>query len=230
MRTCRPIATATAAVLLVLFAACGGDDDDAGTIDAAADQEVIDDATITVDDLPDGFEAQDPSDEEDDDTDDADDCFAEVGADPDALDEAKVVEGEDSEFQLVTDEALVGITVSINSFDGSDAPLENLEAVGDDDFLDCAVESIERSSGDEGQEIGDVSAEGIDSPIDADDAASVRIEFETQGFPTIIEQHLVLVGRFGIALQILTVNEEPDEDLVADLLDTMIDRIEAGSD
>lgn len=225
--TRRPIAIAAIAVVAAAgFTACGSDE--ASAPDPAADREVIDDATITLDDLPEGYEEGDDADD-DEDGDESDECFEDIGADPDALDEAKVTEGDEANFQFATDEVLIGVTAEITSFDDTDAPKENIEAVGNADFLDCAVASIEESSAEDGQDVGEVNAEAIDAPVDGDAveaAGAVHIEFETQGFPTVVEQHLVLVGRFGIALQVLTVNQEVDEDLVADLLETMIERIE----
>lgn len=223
-RTPRPLLLLAAAVL----AACGGDDEPA--IDPAVDREIIEDATIGLRDLPDGFEV-DASPADDDDDAEADACREAAGVDIDALDDAKVVEGDEVRFQRITDESLIGVTASINSFDDRDVALQNLEGIGTDEFIECAVEAIGGSGADGGREVGDVDAEVVDPPLRGDDRVSVRFEFETQGLPTIVEQHLVLVDRFGISLQIVGLNYDPaDDDLAADLLEEMIEEIEDALD
>lgn len=232
MRTRRPalVAVTTLAGLLALGLAACGDDEEA--IDPDADQEVIEDALLTIDDLPDGFEETEYDDGDDDSNDESEEeCQEAAGMDPDELEDNEVVDGEGAEFQReVAGASLLGLTVAITSFDDRGLATESLEILDDDDYLDCAADAISEDAADDGQELGDVSVEAIDPVVDGDAAGSIRIAFETQGFPTVIEQHLVLVDRFGISLQIVTVNEEVDQDLVEELLETMADRVEDALD
>lgn len=225
LRRRRRAAALVAAAALALGAAACSDDEE--PIDPEADEEVIEDAIVTLDDLPEGFEPNDP---EEDDEDENDICFEDVGIDVDELDDAKVVEGDTADFQLISDEALVGVTAQITSFSDTGLAEESLEAATSDDFTDCVVEGVESSAEEDGQDVGEVDVDVIDSPVDGDAAASVRVRFiadlEGQQFPTTVEQHLLLVGRFGISLQVFSLGEDVDGDLAEELLETMVDRIE----
>jgi hypothetical protein len=226
MRRHRRAAALAAVAALALGATACSDDED--PIDPDEDEAVIEDAIITLDDLPDGFEETDDEDDDDEDEEEAEEaCQEAAGIDPDELENNEVVDGEDAEFQReVPGESLLGITVGITSFEDRDLAAESLEILSEDDYLDCGLETMTESAAEDGTDLGDVSVEAIDPVFDGDAAGSFRVEFETQGFPTVIEQHLVLVDRFGISLQVVSVNEESDDDLVEELLETMADRIE----
>lgn len=228
MRAARPATFVLLAALGLGLVACGDDEE---TIDEDADQEVIDDALLTLDDLPDGFEESEPADDSDDDDEAEEACQRAAGLDPDELEDNEVVDGEEAEFQReIAGASLLGITVAITSFEDRDLAADSLEVLSDDDYLDCAADAIFEEAAADGEDLGDVAIEPIDPLFDGDAAGSMRIEFETQGFPTVIEQHLVLVDRFGISLQVVALNEEVDEDLVEELLETVADRIEDAVD
>jgi hypothetical protein len=206
---------------LPAFAACS---DDGEAIDPDADEEVIEDAILTVDDLPDGFEEADADDDE---GDDLEGCAEDSGFDADALEENQVIDGEPVSFEQSTDEAFVSVGATIGSVRDTE-PAEDLLALfeDDDDFLDCVFDALEQAFEDDDQEAENFDAEVIDAAVDGDASAAVRVEVEVRGFEAEIEQHLVLVGRFGVALQVVAVNEPLDEDLVEDALDVMVDRLE----
>lgn len=214
------IARLAAASVLVFAGACS---DDGEAIDPDADEDVIEDALLTADDLPEGFEEFEI--EDDDDAPGAlEECGEEVGIDADEVDDNRVVEAEEVEFRLDTDEEVfVSVRGSVGSVRDPDLSARTLEAFDDDDFQDCVFDELEdRFEGDsEGFD-----AEVVEAAADGDASAAVRIEVEQDGFPVELEQHFVLVGRFGVTVQVVSVNEPVADDLVEDALDVMIERIE----
>jgi hypothetical protein len=198
------------------FASCG---DDGPDIDPEADQELVDDAVLTADDLPDGFEAQ-----PDDDGDDDNECNADVlDIDADDLDDAKTAESDAVVFQGSNIQGEV--RAQVTAFRDTELPERVLDALGDDEYLDCIRDGIAGEL-----EAGDVdSIEEIDSPVDGGRAVALHLTVpgpDGEDIGIDAQQHAVLVDRFGITLQLTALGGELDEDLAEELLDTMIDRIE----
>lgn len=212
-----------AAVALGGFAACS---DSGEAIDPDEDEEIIDDAILTLDDLPDGFEEAEPDDDDDPAGDTIEDCADDAGLDSDDIEENRVIESEPVEFALPSDDVFLSVVASIGSVRDSDLPEELLALFDDDDFQDCMFDALEDSFDDQDQDVSGFDAEVIDAAADGDASAALRVEAVVSGFDTEIEQHLVLVGRFGVAVQVVSLNAPIDGDLVEDALDAMIERIE----
>jgi hypothetical protein len=200
-------------VCLGLLAACG---DDEPSVDPEADEERIEDAILEVDDLPDGFQevAVDDPDEDN-------ECNEDVlGIDPDERDRAETA----AEGPVQFEDDRSSVRAEILAFREADLPKRILDALGDDEYLDCVEDRTVEQLGDgELTEIGE-----IDSPVDG--GRAVEITFVVPGgggdLEVVSQQHAVLVDRFGVSLQVTAVAGELDEDLVEDLLDTMIERLE----
>jgi hypothetical protein len=205
------------------LAACG---DDGPTVDPEADEELIEDALLTLDDLPDGFEETPVDDDEDGAT---DICNDEVlGLDDDEVDDAKTAETDSVQF----DSPELSIRAQITAFESNDVPEQILDGLVDDEYLDCLAEAFEEQEF-EGVDLGSI--EAVDPLVDGDEvdaAAAVRIRLDVESATGPVEAevqlHGVLVDRFGVFLQGTGVAGEVDEDLLEDVLDEMLDRLADG--
>jgi hypothetical protein len=225
----RPLSRLAASLLVASLASLAACSDDGEAIDPDADEEVIEDSVLTIDDLPEGFEEVD-ADDGDDSDDGIEDCADDAGIDADELDENRVVEAEPVAFERSSEEEFVSLTASIGSVRDAGLAARTLELFDDDDFQDCLFESLEDAIGDSSSEIGAFEPDVIDAAADGDASAAVAVEMEIDGFDAELQQHLVLVGRFGVSLQAVAVGVPVDDDLVEDAIDEMIDRIEDATD
>lgn len=216
------LATPVLVASLALLTACS---DEGEAIDPDADEEVIDDSLLTLDDLPDGFEEVD-AEEGDDSEEGIDDCADDAGIDADDIDDNRVVEAEAVAFERSSQEEFVSVTASIGSVREADLAARTLELFDDDDFQDCVFEALEDAIGESSSEIGSFEPDVIDAAVDGDASAALAVEMEVDGFDAELQQHLVLVGRFGVSFQAVAVGVPVDSDLVEDAIDEMIERIE----
>jgi hypothetical protein len=211
-------------VLVACLAGCDG----GSSIDPEADEELIEDAMLTLDDLPEGFREVDA---DDDDQGAADECNEDIlGIGADELDEATTAEPGPVRF----DSDSVSVVAEITAFDDGDDLVRIVEALGDDEYVDCLREEAEDFQ-DPGVTI--VGIESIDSPADDDDtpagAVAAVVEINSPSTSGIVvaaeqQQHAVVVDRFGILLTISAEEGLLDEELVEDSLDAMIDRLRDG--
>ena len=198
---------------VALLAACGGDE----SIDPEADEERIEDALLTLDDLPDGFAEGESSDD-----DSQNECNQDVlDIDADAIDENQTAETEQVSFEDDTTQ----VQAKIEAFRDTDIPERVLDAIADDDeYLDCLEDAIVEQL--EGEL---TSFEEIDT---ADGGRAIELRATVTGaegeLEVVSQQHAVLVDRFGVTLQVTSVGGEVDEDLVEEALDTMIEGLEEG--
>ncbi|MBA2279774.1 MAG: DUF2510 domain-containing protein [Acidimicrobiia bacterium] len=210
---------AVAAFLLL----SGGDD-----VDPAADAELVDDAILTLDDLPDGFQETEADDDEDDDS-ATEVCNEELlGIDRDTVDELTTAEAGPVQF----DTEAASIRAQITAFRSGEVPTRILDALSDDAYRDCVEEEFAAQLEEDAELQG---IDEIDPAVEVDGAvsSSLRFEIEITAGDTIVgvesEQHIVLVdGRFGIVLQVTAEAGELDADLVEDAMRAMLDRLEAG--
>ena len=201
--------------ICALFVACGGGGE---SIDPDADEERIEDALITLDDLPDGFEQTTDDDAEDEDDDN--ECNQEIlDIDEDELDENEVAETERVQFEDET----TSVRAQIQSFRNRELPQRVLDAIDDDDYVDCLEERVVENL--DGGEISGL--DEVDTPVDGGRALQFQFVFG-DGVEVVSQQHSVLVDRFGITLQVTAVEGGIDDDLVEDLLETMVERLEDG--
>ena len=219
--------------LLVLTAACSlavglAACDNGPSIDPEADEDLIDDVILTVDDLPEGFEEVDV---DNDDSTLGEECNEEVlGLDRDAIDDATTAEPGPVQFD--SDEA--SVRAEVTAFESDDEITRIVEAIEDDDYVDCLGEALDDDA-EAGVTVIDIDA--IDSPFEDNDAlvGAVRVVFEVNSPATagvVVEaesqQHAVVVDRFGITLQVTAEQGQIDDELVDDLLETMVDRLQDG--
>ena len=224
----RRLLVLTAALSFVIgLTAC----DSGSSIDPDADEDLIEDAVLTLDDLPEGFEEVEPDDE---DNSLGEECNEEVlGIDPDELDEDKTAEPGPVQF----DSDAVSVSAEVTAFESDDDILRIVEAIeGDDDYLDCLADVLEDQAE---ASVTVIDLESIDSPFEDDDAAvgAVSALFEVNSEATggvVVEaesqQHAVVVDRFAISLQVTAEAGEIDDELVEDLLDAMVERLQEGLD
>ena len=200
-----------------LLVACGGGGE---SIDPEADEERMEDALITIDDLPDGFEPVSDDDAEDDDD---NECNQEIlDIDEEDIDENEVAETERVQF----DDETTSVRAQIQSFRDVELPQRVLDAIGDnDDYVDCLEDQVVENL--DGAEI--TALEEVDTPVDGGRALQFEFVFGDD-VEVVSQQHSVLVDRFGITLQVTSVAGGIDDDLVEDVLETMVERLEEGED
>jgi hypothetical protein len=206
-------------VALVVAAGCGDDDDDA---DPEADQQRIEAALLTADDLPDGFESVTPDPDADDSANEA--CTESiVGLSEDDIDAATVAEVGPVQFEA--DEARV--RAEITAFESDEVPSQILDAVLEDEYLACLQEEVAADLP------ADVDLDGVEAvdlgDVDADQSGSIAVSFNSGGTPVITQVHAARIGRYGVSLEATTVEGAalPD-DFIVTALETMIQRLEDG--
>ena len=215
------------AVPLLGLTAC----DSGSSIDPDEDEALIEDSLLTLDDLPDGFEEVDV-DSDDEDSGPADECNEDIlDIDPDALDESKTAEPGAVRF----DNEAVSVRAEITAFEDDDDIVRIVEAADDDEFIDCLLEEAE-----DGQEAGVtiLEVDAIDSPLEDDDevtagAIGILLEVNSEATSGIVvaaeqQQHLVVVDRFGIILNVIAEEGQIDGEIVEDALETMVERLQDG--
>lgn len=206
------------ACLPFLVVACG---DDEPSIDPEADADLIEDALLTIDDLPEGFQEEEP----DDDSDDDNECNEEIlDVDQDDLEASQSAESEQVQF----DDPATSIRAEITAFRDTDLAEQVLNAIDDDEYVDCLEEGIVEELAEEEEDGEVLGVESVSSPVD--DARAIEVTFDIRGTAVTSQQHAVLVDRFGITLQYTAVEGDVDDDLVEELIDTMIDRLELDED
>ena len=214
----RLVLCSLAAAALVL--GCSDDPE----IDEDADQDLVEEVALTLDDLPDGFEEVES--DGDSGTDAFQECGDEVGIDADDIDDNRVAEaGDDVNFALSDETSFTQIASSVVTVRDAGLARRQLEAFDDEDFFDCVAEAME----DEISEDGDVSDFSIDttSPVaDGDASAAVALEITSQDVEFEMEVHMVVIDRVGITLQVLSGPDGIDDDLVEDAFDAMLERLE----
>ncbi len=218
-------AAAPLLAVLLAFTACSDD----GGLDPEAEQDLLEDAILTLDDLPDGFEESEPSDDDSDDV--LDECGGEVQEVEleGEIDDVTVAEEGPVAFEVATEDTLGSIEAEIRSVDDDGPVRDVLEALGDDDFLDCVLDTFVEQAEDEGQEIEDLEIESIDAAVDGDASAGVRFSGGVLGFDFVAELHGVLVGDRLVSVEATSLNEGLNDSVIEDALETMIERLEQGS-
>lgn len=205
--------------------------DSGSSIDPDEDEALIEDSLLTLDDLPDGFEEVDV-DNDDTDQGPADECNEDIlDIDPDALDEAKTAEPGPVRFDSET----LSVRAEITAFDSDDDIVRIVEAVDDDEFIDCLLEAAQ-----DGQEPGVtiLQVDAIDSPLEDDDdvtagAIGIVLEVDSEATSGIViaaeqQQHLVVVDRFGIILNVVAEEGQIESEVVEDALEAMVERLRDG--
>jgi hypothetical protein len=208
---------------LALLTAC----DSGESIDPEADEDLIQDAVLTIDDLPDGFVEAEVDDDDDDSDNECNEDVLEI--DPDDLDDNETAKSDDVQFD--SEDGAVSLRAEITAFRSTELPERVVEAIRDenDDYIDCLEDGITEEIGDDGEVTG---IDVVDSPIDDGGALELTVEVPNgeATLELVLQQHAVLVDRFGISLQATFAGGEVDEDLVEDALDAMIERLEEGAE
>jgi hypothetical protein len=222
MRSTRAAACLAAVALAFTFTACSDD----GGLDPEAEEDLLDDAILTEDDVPNGFAEAEPSDESGDDT--LEDCLEDVDIDADALDDSTVAEVDPAAFELESDEGFASVEAELRSVDPTEPAEQVLDAMGDDDFRDCVLEGFVAAAEDDDQAIEDPAIDEADVPVDGDATGGLELTGSIQGFEFTGQILVTLVGNHLVSLELTTVNEEIDDDDVEAMFDAMIERLEEG--
>jgi hypothetical protein len=203
-----------------------GCSDDGPQIDEDADQELVDEVVLTLDDLPDGFEEQD-EDDDDDDPDDFEECEELSGVDQDEADENKVaVAGDDASFVRTDATSFTQVRATVTTFRDADLAQRQIEAFQDDEFLACGTEAMEDQFAEE-SDVVDFTLDSTSPAADGDASFAVAMEMTTSdGIPISMEMHGVLVDRVGITVVVVGAPDGVDDDLVDDAFDAMLERLE----
>jgi hypothetical protein len=204
---------------LAALAACGDDDD----ADAEADAELVEAALLSLDDLPDGFEEVEAEDDDDETANSV--CNDEVlGLTDDEVDAAEAAEAGPVQFDA--DE--VRVRAEVTAFEDDEVPRRIIGGIAEDEYLECLSGAIADQLTDEvtlsSVDITDAPLEGVD----ADDAGAIVVHFESAGTPVVSQVHAARVGRIGVSLEVTALEGELDEDLVADALAAMVERLRDG--
>jgi hypothetical protein len=215
-----------AATALVL-----GCTDDGPQIDEDADQELVDEVALTVDDLPDGFEEQAEDDDGDDASDDFEECEELSGVDQDEAEENEVaVAGDDVNFVRTDVSSFTQVTSQVTTYRDADLARRQIEAFQDDEFLACGAEALEEQFAEE-SDVVDFTLDTTSPAADGDASFAVAFEMTTgEGIPISMEMHGVLVGRVGISVIVVSAPEGVDEGIIDDSFDAMLDRLEAAQE
>jgi hypothetical protein len=214
-------ATAAAVALLVgvLVAACGDDDD----IDVSADQDRVDAAVLTVDDLPAGFEAV-PSDDPDDDlgSTGTDECLErQAGVTRGQFEAARTARSDQAQFE----DASMALRFRVNAFRDADVPTKVIDAFHDGDFLDCLAEEF-RSDPDAG-DVELTKIESIEPLVSGDGGYQVRLALTSGGVDVESRLSAVVVDRFVVSAEATARPGDVDEGVVRDALQAMADRVKS---
>jgi len=202
---------------VLALAGCGGDGPQR---DPEADQQRVDDAVLTVDDLPAGY-TEEPVDDDDDDS-GIEKCLdSELGLTIDDFEDARTARSEPYQF-VTADQSL---RARVSAFEDGDVPGEVIDAFDEDDFLGCLRDAVEADLADD---IELTSVEAIDPAVgDETTAYQLRILFSSAG--TAIESRLnaIQTDRFVVSLEATSLEGASDEAVMVDALDAMLARLEA---
>jgi len=209
-------------VATLALVACGGDDGE--EVDPEADEELVNAALLTLDDLPDGF-AEEPTDD-DDDNEEADECLEEaVGLTRDEFEDARTARSDSVQFE--SEEDTVSLRARVSAFESSDVPGEAIDAFDTDEFLACLQESFESQPESDGYEITALEAR---SALIGDETTSYNLQLDLTATDTdiAIESRLaaLLVDRYVVSIESTTLSGNTDEALISDALETMAARLE----
>lgn len=223
MRLTRAITCALAAAALALTG-CSDDGDD---LDPEAEEELLEGAILTLDDLPDGFEEAD-ADEDDGSNEAIEECGEEADLDEDAIDDASIAHVGPVTFELGAEDTFGSLEAELRTIDPTDPAEAVFDAIGEDDFRDCVLEAFEESVEDEGQTVEDAEIDEADPPADGDRAGGLELTGDISGFEFEGQVLAVLRGNHLISLEVTSLGGAIDEDVVEDAFEAMIERLEEG--
>lgn len=213
----RRTATALLATVIAL-AACGGDD--TPDADPDADRELLDDAMVTVDDLPEGFVAE-PVDDADEST--AIACFEqELDISVEAYEAARTAAATE---QFESD--AMSIRVRLNAFVDSEIPGSAIDSLDTDDMTDCVRDQFEEEAEEAGYSLLEIE---VVEPLTGDEAtAAYRIaRLDLDGIGAESRSAVLLVDdRFVVQVDATGLEGNIDEDVIEELVELVADRIEA---
>jgi hypothetical protein len=202
-----------------------GCSDDEPEIDEDADQELVEDVALTLDDLPDGFEEQ-AEDDDDDDEDDFEGCEDELGVDLAEVQETEVAEaGSDVSFVRTDDSTFTQIASTVVTFSDPGPATRQLEAFQEDAFVECAGAELEAELG-ESSEVTDFAFETTSPAVDGDASAAFAVQATSNAVPISMEMHFVVVDRVGITVIAVGAPDGIEAGLVDEAFDTMLARLE----
>ena len=235
-------------VVVGLLAACAseadsGSSDDGGeppeetttTEDAErdfeADQELADEAVLTIDDLPVGFEEQ-PEDDEDD-ADDSDDVLDESFADCMGISVGELNDDEDepqaSSTFATEGDAEVNSEVTVYATEAE--VVEDLELVKSPDSLDCFADAMNEVFAATDEDVGEITVEDLGVEDLGEDAfgLGVTVPFAVETGERVLYLDLVLIqqGRTAISMGYQAFDVPFDVALGYDLADTVVNRVPA---
>ena len=204
-------------LLIATVVGCGGGD----SVDPAEDEDRIQDALLTLGDLPDGFKEEPVDDDEENDA--SDECNEEVlGLEPNEVNDTKTAETDEVQFQSET----LSIRAQVSAFDDPDLPRQILEAFEDnDDYLDCFIDKFMAEVSDDVR-VDDVSTEDVlidDEAVDA--GVTLVVELDVGGVAAEALDLPSLIDRYTIALDVTARAEDMDTDVAVDALEAMVARL-----
>ena len=234
-------------VVVGLLAACAseadsGSSDDGGeppeetttTEDAErdfeADQELADEAVLTIDDLPVGFEEQ-PEDD-DDDADDSDDVLDESFADcmGISIDELNDGEGEPQASSTFATENDAEVNSEVIMYATEAEVVEDLELVKAPDSLDCFADAMNEVFATDA-DVGEITVEDLGVEDLGEDAfgLGVTVPFAVEDGERVLYLDLVLIqqGRAAISMGYQAFDVPFDVALGYELADTVVNRVPA---
>ena len=214
-------ATSAVTVFALTLGACSDDGDD---LDPEAEAELLEDAILTLDDLPEGFEEGEPSEEGGNEA--FEECGDDFDIDEDAIDDATVAEAGPVTFVLEEEGIFGEIEATLRTIDPTDPAEDVFEAMGDADLRDCVLEAFEESAEEDGQTVEDAEIDEGDPPVDGDAAGGLEFTGTISGFEFEGQVLAVLRGNHLISLEVTSLEGAIDEDVVEEAFETMIERLE----
>lgn len=217
----RRAAACSIAVLALTLAACSADGDD---LDPDAEEALLEDAILTLDDLPEGFEE---SEEDEEGSNEAiAGCGEEFDLEEDAVDDASVAHVGPVTFELVADEAFGSLEAELRTLDPIDPAEAVFEAMGEEDFRDCVLEAFEESADEDDQTVEDAEIDEAEPPVDGDAAGGLALTGDISGFAFEGQVLAVLRGNRLISLEVTSLEGAIDDDVVEEAFEAMIERLE----
>lgn len=221
----RRAATCTIAAVALAVSGCSDDGDD---IDPDAEEELLEDAILTIDDLPEGFEEAEPSEEGGDEAIEA--CGDDFDLEADAIDDASVAHVGPVTFEVGDDATFGSIEAELRTIDPTDPAEAVFDAMGEREFRECVLEAFEESAEDDGQTVEDAEVDEGDPPADGDEAGGLELTGSISGFEFEGQVLAVLRGNRLISLEVTSLEGAIDDDVVEAAFEAMIDRLEAAED
>lgn len=200
--------------------------------DVVADQEIVDDAVLTIDDMPPGWQAEAPDDDDDDDESGDQELADCMRIDVEELNDDDNVSAESDEFTS-PDDAQISSEVSLAADEESST--KSFELAGRPEFRDCMAAELEEELADDDEvEVGDITIDEVSFEQLGDETVAFRVNLpmslQGMNFNASMDFVMVRVGRGSVLLSGLGIGSPLDSDELAGYAEICVERLRTGLD